>query len=131
VAAAKITKGILNSAGFADIEVAFRESEVNYSVTGQKLQYFDPLLDSIAAFRKPFTPTLGLPIALLKTPQCEGTGGLYLRLSNDDERVAILTAAHVACPSSASLVTAIYITIFRAKPYKAWCIIPQRLMTML
>jgi hypothetical protein len=101
VAAADAIKGILDLAGFPEIEVAFRESEVTHSVGGPKLLPFNPLLDPIPEFRKPFTPTLGLSIAPLKTPYYEGTGGLYFRLSKDDDRVVLLTAAHVARPPTA------------------------------
>ena len=54
-------------------------------------------------FRKLFCAALGLPIAPRETPYHEGTGGLYLRLSSDakDERVALLTCAHVVRPPSA------------------------------
>ncbi|KAN0067783.1 hypothetical protein V8E54_014030 [Elaphomyces granulatus] len=51
-------KGILGLAGFPEIEVAFRESEVTHSVGGPKL------LHPQSSFRKAFTPT-------------EGTGGGY------------------------------------------------------
>ncbi|KAG8891324.1 hypothetical protein FRC01_014764 [Tulasnella sp. 417] len=101
VAAADAIKGILSIAGFPEIEVAFRESEVTHSVAGPKLVSFNPLLDPIPEFRKPFTPTLGLSIAPLKTPHYEGTGALYFRLGKDDERVVLLTAAHVARPPPA------------------------------
>ncbi|KAF8874482.1 hypothetical protein BD779DRAFT_1664243 [Infundibulicybe gibba] len=98
VAAADAIKGILSIAGFPEVEVAFRESEVTHSVGGPKLLPFKPLIDPIPEFRKAFTPTLGLSIAPLKTPHYEGTGALYFRLSNDDDRVVLLTAAHVARP---------------------------------
>lgn len=97
VAAAKSIKDILSQAGFPDIEVAFRESEVTHSV----LLPFKPLFDPIPEFRKPFTPTLGLSISPLKTPDYEGTGALYFRLNKDDKRVVLLTAAHVARPPPA------------------------------
>jgi len=101
VAAAKAIKGILSQGGFPEIDVAFRESEVTHSVGGPKLLPFNPLIDPIPEFRKPFTPTLGLSIAPLKTPHYEGTGALYFRLSKDDDRVVVLTAAHVARPPPA------------------------------
>ncbi|KAG8906166.1 hypothetical protein FRC01_008107 [Tulasnella sp. 417] len=100
VAAADVIKRILTVAGFPEIEVAFRESEVTHSVAqaGPKLFSFNPLDDPIPAFRKPFTPTIGLSIAPLKAPHLEGTGSLYFRLSKDDDRIVLLTAAHVARP---------------------------------
>ncbi|PWW76389.1 hypothetical protein C7212DRAFT_357331 [Tuber magnatum] len=101
VTAANTVKDILFQAGFPKLEVAFRESEVMRSVGGPKLLPFDPLIDPIPEFRKPFTATLGLSIAPLSTPYYEGTGGLYFRLAHDDNRVALLTAAHVARPPPA------------------------------
>jgi len=98
VTAAGTVKDILRQAGFPKIEVAFRESEVTRSVGGPKLLSFDPLVDPIPEFRKAFTPTLGLSIAPLRAPHYEGTGALYFRLGRDDDRVALLTAAHVARP---------------------------------
>lgn len=98
VIAANSIKDLLGSAGFPEIEVAFRESEVTYSASGPKLSPFDPVRDRVAEFRKPFTPVLGLPIAPLKKPHLEGTGALYFRLGKNDKRVALLTAAHVAHP---------------------------------
>ncbi|KAL4244521.1 hypothetical protein ABKN59_009801 [Abortiporus biennis] len=81
VVSAEAIKEILTQAGFPEIEVAFRESVVTRSSgVGPKLLSFDPLLDSIPELTKPFTPTLGLPIAPAKTPYYEGTGGLYLRV---------------------------------------------------
>ena len=98
VAAAKAIKGILSLAGFPDIEVAFRESEVTRSMASPKLVSSNPLTNNIYDFRKPFTPTLGLSIAPLKTPHFEGTGALYLRLNKDNDRIVLLTAAHVIHP---------------------------------
>jgi hypothetical protein len=98
VTAADAVKDILRQAGFPNIEVAFRESEVTRSVGGPKLLSFNPLLDPIPEFRKAFTPTLGLSVAPLRTPHYEGTGALYFRLGRDDDRVALLTTAHIACP---------------------------------
>jgi len=98
VAAAEAIKIILGLAGFPEIEVAFRESEVTRSVAGPKLLPFSPLIDPIPEFTKPFTHTLGLSIAPHKTPYFEGTGALYLRISKGDDRIVLLTAAHVAHP---------------------------------
>ncbi|OBZ77823.1 hypothetical protein A0H81_02037 [Grifola frondosa] len=97
VAAAAVVKNILTDAGFPDIEVAFIESVVTHS-TGPKLLSFNPLIDRVPDLRKPFTPTLGLSIAPRKYPYYEGTGALYFRLSGDDDRVVVLTCAHVARP---------------------------------
>jgi hypothetical protein len=102
VAAANAIKGILSQAGFPDIEVAFRESEVTHYVAGPKFLPFNRLIDPIPEFRKPFMPTLGISIAPLKTPHYEGTGALYFRLRKDDIRVVLLTAAHVARPTYAN-----------------------------
>ena len=97
VATANGIKDILSEAGFPEIEVAFRESVVSHSV-GLKPLPFNPRNDPIPEFRKPFTPSLGLAIAPLKTPHHEGTGALYFRLSKDNNRVVLLTAAHTARP---------------------------------
>ena len=63
---------------------------------------FDPNseLESISILRKPFTFTLGLSIAPHAMPRYEGTGGVFIRLSTDDndKRVYLLTCAHVARP---------------------------------
>lgn len=57
-------------------------------------------LQGLPGLRKPFTPTPGLSIAPHKTPHYEGTGGVFFRLSSDesDERIALLTCAHVVHP---------------------------------
>ncbi|KAF9783224.1 hypothetical protein BJ322DRAFT_1110106 [Thelephora terrestris] len=99
VAAAAVVKNILTDAGFPDIEVAFIESVVT-CFTGPKLLSFNPILDKVPDLRKPFTPALGLSIAPRKYPYHEGTAGLYFRLSKDDDRVVVLTCAHVARPPS-------------------------------
>ena len=99
VAAAAIVKNILAEAGFPDIEVAFVESVVTRSAgPGPKLLPFDPLLDDVPELRKPFSPALGLSIAPKKYPYHEGTAALYFRLSKDNNRVAMLTCAHVIRP---------------------------------
>ena len=68
VAVAEAIK-ILARAGFPEIEVAFRESVVTRSVApGPKLLPFNPLRDPVPELFKPFTPTLGLSIAPLRTP---------------------------------------------------------------
>ena len=71
------------------------------SVAGPKLLPSDPIVYPIPEFRKPFMPTFGLSIAPVKTPNYEGTGGLYLRLSKDDDHAVLLTAAHVVRPPPA------------------------------
>jgi hypothetical protein len=106
VTAAEVIKNILAQAGFPEIEVAFRESVVTRSVAlGPKLLPFTPLLDPVfdpvPKLFKPFTPTLGLSIAPLRTPYYEGTGALYLRVGSANKRTVLLTAAHVARPPPA------------------------------
>ncbi|KAH8113198.1 hypothetical protein DFH11DRAFT_367544 [Phellopilus nigrolimitatus] len=99
LAATAFVKNILAGAGFPDIEVAFVELVVTRSVAaGPKLLSFDPLLDEVPDLRKPFTTALGLSIAPLRYPHFEGTGALFFRLSEEDNRTAILTCAHVARP---------------------------------
>ncbi len=92
-------KRILCLAAFPNIEVAFRESEV------VRLATDDLTSTSPSSATKPFTQFLGLPLAPLKKPYHEGTGGLYLCVgekgtnSESDEvqrvQLAILTASHV------------------------------------
>ncbi|KAG8692458.1 hypothetical protein FRC08_009765 [Ceratobasidium sp. 394] len=96
-AAAEGIKDILAQAGFPDVEVAFRESVVTRSV-GPKLLDFDPSVDPVPELRSPFSPTLGIQIAPLKTPFYEGTGAVYVRESSQSKRIFLLTAAHVARP---------------------------------
>src|SRR5262249_14989965 len=79
-------------------EVSFRESVITCSVAGRKMLSFNPLDDSVPEFRKSFTPTLGLSIAPFETLHFEGAGALYLRESKDNDRVFLLTCAHVARP---------------------------------
>ncbi|CUA75389.1 hypothetical protein RSOLAG22IIIB_11715 [Rhizoctonia solani] len=90
---------ILSEAGFPDIQVAFIESTLHRSA-GHKLRPLNPLVDPIAELRKYFTGALGLSIAPLDYPNFEGTGGFYFRLNEtkDDDRVALLTCAHVVRP---------------------------------
>jgi hypothetical protein len=86
---------VATAEGLPDIEVAFVELVLTRSAAGTKHLSFGPLLDYISDLRKPFTPTtLGVPIASLKFPYYEGTGGLCLRLA----RVVMLTCAHVVRP---------------------------------
>ncbi|KAF8904293.1 hypothetical protein CPB85DRAFT_1255447 [Mucidula mucida] len=99
-AAAEGCKDILAREGFPDVEIAFRESVVKPS-GGPKLLPFSPSIDPVAELRSPFTATLGIQIALLETPSCEGTGAVYLRESSQSDRVFLLTAAHVARPPPA------------------------------
>jgi len=89
---------ILSQAGFPEIDVAVREWTTSLSGRGPKLQSLNPLVDPVAEFRHPFASTLGLYVAPLKTPYYEGTIGLYLRRSKDNDDVLALTVAHVARP---------------------------------
>ncbi|KAG8910824.1 hypothetical protein FRC02_006996 [Tulasnella sp. 418] len=102
VAAANAIDEILQNAGFPEIQVAFIESVYRRHVSGGKLMSFNPMFDSegIPALRKHFTPTLSLSIAPIKSPHFEGTGGLFVRLNTEegDNRIALLTCAHVAHP---------------------------------
>ena len=100
VAAAKAVQSILDDIGHPTIQVAFVESVVHRSGAGPELLSWGTLLD-LPELRKPFTSCLGLAIAPHKHPHYEGTGALYYRLSKDDDRVALLTCAHVARPPPA------------------------------
>ncbi|CAE6410287.1 unnamed protein product [Rhizoctonia solani] len=86
VVASDAVETILKEAGFPDIQVALIESVV-HRPSGRKLMPFNPLVDPIAALRGPSTGTLG-------------TGAFYFRLNetDDDDRVMLLTCAHVAHP---------------------------------
>ena len=95
--AAKGCKDILAQEGFPDVEVAFRKSVVTQSVGPTPLP-FNASVNRVPELRSPFTPTLGISIALLKTPHFEGTGALYLRESSQNDRVFLFTAGHVARP---------------------------------
>lgn len=79
------------------------ETVVYHSVAaGPKLLPLNPLISMITDLEKPFTPTLGLAIAPLEHPFYEGTGRLYFRLSELDQRIGLLTCAHVARPPPVS-----------------------------
>ncbi|KAJ3757003.1 hypothetical protein EV360DRAFT_95444 [Lentinula raphanica] len=95
--AADAIERLLSVNGFLSIQIAFRESIVTRSVSGPRMLNLDPL-DPLTEVRKPFTPTLGLPISLQETPYLEGTGALYLRESRQSHRIFLLTCAHVVSP---------------------------------
>ncbi|KAH7883332.1 hypothetical protein F5I97DRAFT_1980926 [Phlebopus sp. FC_14] len=88
----------LDTAGFTDFEIGFRESIMTRSVSGPKMLSFEPFTNSVPEFRKPFTPTLGLGIAPFKTPHFEGTGTIYICESRDSDHIFLVTCAHVARP---------------------------------
>ena len=95
---AESVKLILVEAGFDDVEVAIWEFETFLS--GLNLPALDPVLyGSLTKFHHPFTSTLGIPVAPLKQPICEGSLGLFLTCGDGTELLA-LTAAHVVCPPS-------------------------------
>ena len=98
--AANGCKEILTSAGFPDVEIAFRESIFAQLAGPRLLDYVPYWRDAIADITSPFTPALGIQIAPRATPHCEGTGALYLRESSRSNRVLVLTARHVALPPS-------------------------------
>jgi hypothetical protein len=91
---------VLQNTGFSNAQVAFVEA--TYRRRQGKFMGLQPNSesDAIANLRKSFTPCLGLSIAPRETPDHEGTGGVFLRLSSDpsDKRVFLLTCAHVAHP---------------------------------
>ncbi|EDR14435.1 uncharacterized protein LACBIDRAFT_321501 [Laccaria bicolor S238N-H82] len=89
---------ILVEVGFDDVDVAIWEFETFLS--GLNLPALDPVLHgNLTKFHHPFVSTLGIPVAPLKQPKCEGTLGLFLTRGDGTELLA-LTAAHVACPPS-------------------------------
>ncbi|GJJ08866.1 hypothetical protein Clacol_003086 [Clathrus columnatus] len=90
-------KEILVEYGFADVEIAFRESIYTRYAGPQLLDhvlYMDPTVD----LRIPFTPALGLPIASKDFPYIGGTGCLYLCEGGESNRTFLLTARHVVLP---------------------------------
>ena len=93
-------KDILAEYEIFDVEIAFRESVFTRFTGPQLLDHTSPVHDPTANVRSLFTPTLGLQIARLAFPHCEGTGCLYLRESSDSDRVLLLTARHVVLPPS-------------------------------
>jgi hypothetical protein len=90
-------KEILLEYEINDVEIAFRES-VFTRLNGPQLlnhvSFFDPTVDVIG----PFTPALGLQIALKNSSYIEGTGCLYLREGGESDRIFLLTARHVVLP---------------------------------
>lgn len=78
-----IYKCILSQAGFPEIEVAFRESEVTHPVADPELLPFNPLVDPIPEFRKPFTPTLGLSMARAIAPFLHRFGAFSIHGGKD------------------------------------------------
>jgi hypothetical protein len=99
VEVATVAQKMLNSASFAEAEVAAVEGERRYSVArGPQLLSLNPLLDDVPELRKLFSSVLGIPIAPLRYDHCARTGSLLYRFAGDDKRVALLTCAHVARP---------------------------------
>ncbi|KIY63818.1 hypothetical protein CYLTODRAFT_402650 [Cylindrobasidium torrendii FP15055 ss-10] len=97
VAAANALHGILETAGYPGIEVAFVESSYRLHY---KLMSFEPS-SKCNHLRKPFTATPGLSIAHLhRGEHFEGSASVFFRLSSDpaDKRIGLLTCAHVARP---------------------------------
>ncbi|KAL1726219.1 hypothetical protein EV714DRAFT_255093 [Schizophyllum commune] len=101
VVIAGTVKEILADTGHPDVEVALAESLYRGSSRERKWDPLDMMydfLDDHLALCKPFTATLGIPIAPLGDPQREGTGALYYRIgAGDRERIVLLTCAHVVC----------------------------------
>ncbi|KAJ3825590.1 hypothetical protein F5880DRAFT_215325 [Lentinula raphanica] len=97
--AAEAATFLLTSFGLEGFEIGFRESIVTRSCSSPKMLNYD-FSDPVIKFRKPFTSVLGLPIFSLST-HCEGTGALYLRESEDSDRIYLLTCSHlVRLPSN-------------------------------
>ncbi|KAF5346983.1 hypothetical protein D9758_010100 [Tetrapyrgos nigripes] len=102
-AAAKGCKGILDQAGFPEIEIAFRHSIITRSAGPRLLELNSSPINlhpDVSSLRSPFTPILGVQIAPLKTPYYEGTGAVFIRENSESERVFLLTARHVVLPPS-------------------------------
>ena len=95
VSAAEAVKKVLGTIALTDVEVAFQELEVSRHAGGLPLLPLDPFADNVPEYRKAFSACLGVPIAPLRTPFLEGTGGLYLKINDD---TVLLTCAHVVRP---------------------------------
>ncbi|GJJ08867.1 hypothetical protein Clacol_003087 [Clathrus columnatus] len=95
-------KEILVEYGFADVEIAFRESiytrHVGSKHVGPKLLDHVHSSDPTVDLSIPFTPALSLQISPLAFPRIGGTGCLYLREGGQSERVFLLTARHIVFP---------------------------------
>ncbi|KAH8923630.1 hypothetical protein BT69DRAFT_1218792, partial [Atractiella rhizophila] len=98
VTAGAAVQSVPADVGHPTIEVAFVESVIHRHSAGRKLLSFNPLWDKLPELRMPFTDVLGVAIAPAKHPHHEGTGALFYRLSSSDDRVDLLTCAHVARP---------------------------------
>ncbi|CAK7218559.1 hypothetical protein SCUCBS95973_003529 [Sporothrix curviconia] len=93
-------KSILSNAGFADVEIAFRESILSRLVGPNLLSPTSTrdLEAEIDNFASPFTAALGLYIAPRETPHVEATGGLYICEAGGSDRLFLLTARHAVLP---------------------------------
>jgi hypothetical protein len=99
VEVATVAEKMLHIAGFVEAEVAVVEANMTHSVArGPQLLSLNPLFDNVPELRQLFSSTLGVAIAPLEHHHCTGTGSLYYRFGGDNERVALLTCAHVARP---------------------------------
>ncbi|RDX47194.1 hypothetical protein OH76DRAFT_1456816 [Lentinus brumalis] len=99
IAADYVKSTILGNAGFPDIDVAIWEWSTSFAGVGPKLPSLGiAVSDAVAQLIHPFTSSLGLAIAPLKTPHIEGTVGLYLRSGDAGDDVLALTVAHVSRP---------------------------------
>lgn len=98
--AAVSCKDILAAANFSDIEISFRESFFTLSAPPTLLNHTERCFDPTADLRSPFTGVLGIAIAHKKAAPVEGMGTLYICEGGECNRVSLLTARHVALPSS-------------------------------
>ncbi|CCA74885.1 hypothetical protein PIIN_08855 [Serendipita indica DSM 11827] len=98
--AAVSCKDILAAANFSDIEISFRESFFTLSAPPTLLNHTERWFDPTADLRSPFTGVLGIAIAHKKAAPVEGMGTLYICEGGECNRVSLLTARHVALPSS-------------------------------
>jgi hypothetical protein len=85
-------------AGFEVFKVVFHGSVIP-SFVGPKMLSLDPFYDSSPKFKKPSTPTLGLSIEPLITPQWKGVGALLTHESKESDLV-FLACTHPSPPPS-------------------------------
>ena len=83
-----------------DVHVELRLSTVSKS-KGPKFVKRHRTEGILGQLQRPFTATLGFPIANKNTPSTEGTGGLFIKEGGPMGRLLLLTARHVALPEHA------------------------------
>jgi hypothetical protein len=99
-------RAVLEEHDIVDVDVEIRESLVTRSAAGPKLlehEKYPPCrmigeVDTVDDVREPLTSSLGIPICARGTPHVEGTGGFYVTVGDDADRLLLVTARHVVLP---------------------------------